>query len=416
MGPETRMRWRGWLLCALLTLGAAPAVAASGSAGTLRVGVSGDYAPFVAAADTGEFTGLDIEIAKRLAQDLDMTVEFVRFAWPELATRIRHAEFDVAMSGVTALPDRAVIGRYTRPYAATGAVAAIRVEDAARFNSLDALDQPGVRIVVNAGGHLERVAKRLFRRASVRPVAENRSLLERVLAGNEDAAVVDSAEVHTALPRELRVIGPFTHDHKAFLLPVDRGALAVRINAWLAEREADGWLDTQRRRWLGDDAGMNAPAAGREAVAGLIRLRLDMMPAMARAKRAENRPLEDPEQESTVFQRVRTAAPHRPERVLTVYRVLIEMAKVAQVQQAYVTDTASVAQMRAAVARVDEILAAELDRGASGTLPEWRTVVTRAIDGLGFDGEALLRLAVVLALPERSASPAAESRTPNPQR
>src|SRR6266404_9473457 len=64
----------------------------------LRVGTSGDYAPFSARAAAGEPSGFDIDLATRLAHDLGRTAEFVSFRWPELQNEMRAARFDLAAS------------------------------------------------------------------------------------------------------------------------------------------------------------------------------------------------------------------------------------------------------------------------------------------------------------------------------
>ena len=61
----------------------------------------------------------------------------------------------------------------------------------------------------------------------------------------------DSAEVREWQRLEWRVLGPFTFDHKAYLLPAGQEQLALRIDEWLVAREADGWLDGQRHAVAG---------------------------------------------------------------------------------------------------------------------------------------------------------------------
>src|SRR5712691_11300219 len=70
----------------------------------LRIGTSGDYAPFSALAASGERSGFDIDLAMRLARDLGRAAEFVSFRWPELQNEMREARFDLAASGVTIRP------------------------------------------------------------------------------------------------------------------------------------------------------------------------------------------------------------------------------------------------------------------------------------------------------------------------
>ena len=85
--------WVVALLAALL-LGCA-------SRAPLRVATSGDYPPFSAVTADGQRTGLDVAIAERLADDLDLELIWMPLAWPELDAATARGDFDVALSGVT---------------------------------------------------------------------------------------------------------------------------------------------------------------------------------------------------------------------------------------------------------------------------------------------------------------------------
>src|SRR6187455_984786 len=124
--------------------------------------------------------------------------------------------------------DRAVIGRYTRPYASTRAVAVIRPADARRWKTVSDLNRPGVQIVVNAGGHLETVARKTFPRAKVTTVPNNR-LVVAFTDRAVDAVVTDSAELSAwPDPNTPIALPPLTVDDKAPLLPADHAELAAQ--------------------------------------------------------------------------------------------------------------------------------------------------------------------------------------------
>lgn len=364
---------------------------------TLRVGTSGDYAPFSLRTAAGAYEGLDIEIVRRLAADLDCGVTFVPFTWPELDAQLTAARIDVVASGVTMRMERALIGRFSRPYAITGALLLVRAGDADRLRTLEDCNRPDVRVAVNAGGHLERVARARLPRAAIQPQRDNRSLPHTLRDGRADAVMTDSAEAAAWLAGDFRVIGPFTHDYKALLLGADGGDRAAQIDAWLRAREADGWLGQQRARYLGAAAASAAPEAGREAVAALIRLRLELMPAVGAAKREAGLPLEDKMQERRVLVRVAAQRPAHPERLANVYPRLIEMAKT--VQQAHATDPApaSLDALRGAIERIDAQLVREIDQPSQATPAQWQAVLRRAISIAGVDAAQLERLARALA-------------------
>jgi cyclohexadienyl dehydratase len=130
----------------------APATLASlKRVGVLRVGTTGDYAPF-SEDRVGALHGLDIELAQRLANSWSISVVFVRTSWPTLMNDLSRRRFDLAASGISITPERRRLADFSTPYHFDGKTPIARRENAARFSSLAAIDQPGVRVIVNPGG------------------------------------------------------------------------------------------------------------------------------------------------------------------------------------------------------------------------------------------------------------------------
>jgi cyclohexadienyl dehydratase len=91
---------------------------------TLRIGTSGDYAPFShgdASAPDG-LAGFDVELVRRFAAERGARLARVRFRWPELAADLRAGRFDVALGGVTVRRSGRVAHRRSR----AGAVVLVR--------------------------------------------------------------------------------------------------------------------------------------------------------------------------------------------------------------------------------------------------------------------------------------------------
>jgi len=266
------------------------------------VGVSADYPPF-AVARGEDVVGFDVEVARRFARDTGRGIVLVRFRWPDLERDLAAGRFDVAMSGVTMRADRVLAGTFTRPVVETDAVAVTRYGVAARVRDLDRV---GGRIGVNRGGHLERVARRAFPHAEILTTDDNERLGEMLATGAVEAIVLDALEADAqGFGHRL---GPLSHDRKAYL--GGDPALVGALDAWLAEREADGTLAGLREDWLGD-----AYAARRtrfdsdlSALAALLDLRLGLMPSVAAAKEAAGLPVEDRAQEARVVAAARARA------------------------------------------------------------------------------------------------------------
>jgi cyclohexadienyl dehydratase len=332
---------------ALLTLVAALALLL-GAAGaddqvsrTLRVGTSGDYAPFSVAAEDepGNFEGFDIAVARAYAQERGLAIEFVRFRWPQLSSGVARGQFDVAMSGVTVRPERSVAGRFTVPVVETGAVLIARQPE--RWSQLEDLDRQDLRIGVNAGGHLERVARGRFPRATLVAIRDNRAVRQALIEANIHAAVSDSLEAPIWLrgTEGLALFGPFTKDRKAYLVSEDRPGLAADLDTWLLARERDGSLAALRREYLGE-AATPAVATPLASLLAAIDERLALMPMIGTVKRRSGLPLEVPEREDVVLDAAvagarsaatRAGAAPLPERaVRALFRAQMEAAKEVQ--------------------------------------------------------------------------------------
>ncbi|MGH0030158.1 MAG: transporter substrate-binding domain-containing protein [Myxococcota bacterium] len=287
--------------CCIAVLAATGAAAQEPSSErpVLRVGTSGDYAPFSSELGEGRYAGFSTDLARRFAEDQGMDVVFVRFRWPDLLSALAGDRFDVAWSGITVRPERSAAGRFSLPVVETGAVALVPDQ---RWTDLDDLDRPQIRIGVNAGGHLERVTGQRFPNATHVAIPDNASVLEALRAGSVHVVVTDSAEApHWIAQMEgLSPLGPFTRDRKAALVHPERQALADRLDAWLLARERDGTLDTLRREHLGAGP-FRATAEPLAALLAAVDERLSLMPLVGAVKRASGVPIEVPEREAVVL-------------------------------------------------------------------------------------------------------------------
>jgi len=309
------------ILAAIVLCGATPGQGddARPDAERLRVGTSGDYAPFSRETppDSGRLEGFDIALAQAYAEERGLDLEFVRFRWPRLIGELQAQRFDVAMSGVTIRPERSAVGRFTVPVAESGAI--VLTVGGERFRELQHIDLPRIRVGVNAGGHLERVARRLLPSATLIAIPDNISILRALREEKVDAVVSDSMEARIWQQEdpELVHLGPFTRDRKAFLVRAERADLAADLDDWLIAKERDGTLDRLRREHLGT-AGGPAQAKPLPALVAAIDERLALMPLVGVAKRRSGLPLEVPERESFVLDAASTAvleAAHRREAV-----------------------------------------------------------------------------------------------------
>lgn len=340
---------------------------------SLRAGSTFDYPPFSSIAASGDASGFDLALARRFAIDEGLTLELVPVTWTELTPALAAGRFDAALGGVTVRPDRSLAGRFSTPLAETGAVVLVPIASPLRTKA--DLARPGVRLAVNAGGHLERVVRASFPEAVVMAVPHNEAVPARLARGEADAVMTDSAEA-PRWQRSLdptRAIGPLTRDRKAWLFAAGAAALARRADDWLVAREADGTLAAAREEWLGNRG--EPTATPQAALLAAIDERLSLMALVADAKARSGLAVTDPAQEARVLEASRRSVaeaaaargqPPPPDAAVeTLFRALIDAASEAQTAR---LDGGAVPakgpdlerEIRPAIARVSERVARAL--------------------------------------------------------
>ncbi len=212
--------------------------------GELRVGTTGDYRPFTFKETDGTPWGADIEMAKELAQKLGVKLVPVSTVWASLLDDQLAGKFDIAMGGVTITPPRAEKLYFSKPTFVDGKRPIARCTDKEKFISVDAINQPGVRVIVNPGAQNEKFARENFGKAQLTVHKDNATVFDEIAAGRADVMVTDGIEVdHTA--HVLPVLCPanvpraFTRLEKAYMLPKDDD-LKVIVDGWLDEAQKSG--------------------------------------------------------------------------------------------------------------------------------------------------------------------------------
>jgi len=219
-----------------------PSLARVRASGLLRIGTTGDYAPFSLEID-GRLAGADIVLAQSLARELHVEPVFVPTHWPTLLQDLAADRFDVALAGITVTPERAARAMFSIPYYSGGKTILARCSERERFASAAALDAPGVRVVVNSGGTNEAWVRGNIHRAQIVVHPDNRTIFDEILAGRADAMVTDDVEAELQSRRRPQLCrafaGTLTHGDKAVLMVRDP-ALKDAVDAWLRAQLAAG--------------------------------------------------------------------------------------------------------------------------------------------------------------------------------
>lgn len=218
--------------------------------GVLRVGVV-PVVPMVMQNAKSEFSGYSIDIARRLAQDMGVAVEFVPTTWVDLIPELIAQRFDLIASGLWVTTPRALVLNFTQATATESVHVVASKRQAFKPSSIDEVNQPDLTVAVGAGTPEVALAKRLFPRAKLLQVEGE--LFGPMLQGRAQVtllATLSPAAIERAVP-EL---------YFPFQLPVGStlAAMAVRkgdpdflhfLNTWITIQRQAGWLDERLLHW-----------------------------------------------------------------------------------------------------------------------------------------------------------------------
>ena len=221
----------------------------------LRIGLTGDYKPFSDQDPaTGAFSGLDVDLATGLAKALGVEPVFVKTSWSTLLADLQAGRFDILVGGVSITLDRQKVGYFSIPSDVDGKAAIARCADKDRFASLDAIDRPGVRVVINPGGTNERFDRARLHAAEIRVFPDNRTIFREVAEGRADVMITDGVE--TRLQQKLNPglcaihpDQPFDRAEKAWLMPRDT-AFKLFVDQYLHLKQLDGSSAAALKTWV----------------------------------------------------------------------------------------------------------------------------------------------------------------------
>ncbi|MFO1372251.1 MAG: transporter substrate-binding domain-containing protein [Candidatus Competibacteraceae bacterium] len=222
--------------------------------GALKVGMS-TFVPWAMRDKSGELIGYEIDVAKRLAEDMGVKVEFVPTAWDGIIPALLASKFDVIIGGMSITPERNLTVNFTVPYANSGIHMVANQELAAGFKSLEDFNKPEVVLAVRRGATPATAAKRLMSKAVLRQFDEDALALQEVLNGKAHAFVTSTpTPAFEALKHPdklfLPIPEPFVQGAEGFALRKGDPDALNFFNNWILLRQQDGWLKERHDYWF----------------------------------------------------------------------------------------------------------------------------------------------------------------------
>lgn len=239
--------------------------------GTIVVSLNRETPPFCMEVK-GEPVGIDVDLARRLADYLGVAVRFIFPAdYADQIPRLLAGESDVVIAAMTITPERGLQVSFTEPYFEVSQAALVRRDRAPQDarSYFDLVDLPGLRVGVKQGTTIERFARELFPGERIRTFATHEAAVAALLAGAVDASVHDSPFVRfwerahrEQAGRVQALLAPTTAEHYGFAIRKGDPDFLNWLNLFIAQVRKDGTLEWLTQRHLVEATGPGAAAAG----------------------------------------------------------------------------------------------------------------------------------------------------------
>lgn len=137
------------------------------SSGKLRVGQYLQFKPYGFKRPDGTPDGFDVELTKMLAADMGVTPEYIDSSWEGIIPGLLSDKFDLITANLAITLKRSLVVQYCNPHSFTSSAFIVREADAGKFTSLDAFNDPSIRISVLIQDAAHAILARFFPKAQV---------------------------------------------------------------------------------------------------------------------------------------------------------------------------------------------------------------------------------------------------------
>ena len=228
--------------------------------GKLRVGMA-TFVPWAMRDIEGNLIGFEIDVARKVAADMGVEVEFVPTAWSGIIPALLAGNFDVVIGGMSITPQRNLTVNFTIPYAHSGQQMAANTELAGGFDSLDDYNSSSVTIACRRGATPCNLAENRFPMATLLKFDDDAQAFQEVVNGNAHAMISSApkprfwAEAH---PDTVFVVNGgenLSRGDEAFALRKDDLNSLNFFSNWILVNQSNGWLDETHAYWFEDQSG-----------------------------------------------------------------------------------------------------------------------------------------------------------------
>lgn len=223
----------------------------------LVVGMELAYPPFEMTDEQNRPTGLSVDLAQALADELGRDLVIENMAWSGLIPSLETGKVDLIISSMTVTEERAQRVDFSEPYAVANLSLLINKDSA--VTSYADLDQPGRVLAVKKGstGHI--YAEKNLKHATIMVFDKESVCVLEVVQGKADAFTYDQLTIFRnwqQYPDQTRVnLEPYQEEAEywAVALAKDQPELKGEINEFIKNFRSGGGFDKLAEQYLPEE-------------------------------------------------------------------------------------------------------------------------------------------------------------------
>ena len=224
--------------------------------GELVVGTSGAQPPMTATTKKGEIIGLDADIARAMADAMDVDLKFVSMPFANLLPALEAGQIDMVLSGMSITPTRNQQVAFVGPYYVSGKGILAVAEKYAALKQAKGLNTPEVTVTALKNSTSQKFAETLIPKAKLILSNSYDEALELLFTAKTDVIVADFPFCALTAYRyqEKGLIAgksPLTFEPLGIALTEDT-LLINWVQNFLVMLQGSGKLKEMHEKWLND--------------------------------------------------------------------------------------------------------------------------------------------------------------------